>query len=313
MGGVLSLFFDIAELASALSTETGISVGAILAGEAAADIEASVMGLMTIEGLGAADALAAMGLTMENFSMMYALPGMLSEAVGIGTLFQTISGASSLVAVGIKYSREEVSIVNKNISDMALQLWRPQDYYDILFPGVNHFAHYLNVIEGWASSLVHTVSRAIWDSIMRDARHQIGYASRELVVRGTTSFQDVMAKVIETSRWVLTSGPSHIYSSLSEYYRQLPGLNPAQIRDVYRRLGEPVPSRYQLEVEAREESAEVIETYSAPGGAHQRVCPDWMLPLILGLYGDVTPTFATYIHQVEKEDDKGRPSKRRRL
>lgn len=36
------------------------------------------------------------------------------------------------------------------------------------------------------------------------------------------------------------------------------------------------------------DSGQQISLYSAPGGAHQRVCPDWLQPLILGLYGQDT-------------------------
>ncbi|CAX87746.1 VP3 structural protein [Bornean orang-utan polyomavirus] len=190
---------------------------------------------------------------------------------------------------------------------MALQVWRPWDYYDILFPGVNTFAHYLNILDDWASSLIHTVSRYVWDAILHESRHQIGHASRELVARGSGHFQDLMARLIENSRWVLTTGPSNVYSHLESYYRQLPGISPPQARDLYRRLQEKIPDRHQLAV-ATDESAEVIETYPAPGGAHQRVCPDWMLPLVLGLYGDITPTFGEYLR---KED--GPQKKRRRL
>lgn len=39
------------------------------------------------------------------------------------------------------------------------------------------------------------------------------------------------------------------------------------------------------------DSGNEIASYGAPGGAHQRVCPDWMLPLILGLSGDIRPTW----------------------
>ena len=213
MGGVISLFFDIIEISTELSAATGFAVDAVLAGEAAAAVEVEVMGLMTVEGLSASEALGTLGLTMENFSLMHALPGMLSEAVGIGTLFQTISGASGLVAAGIRYGyAREVSIVNRNISQMALQVWRPWDYYDILFPGVQTFAHYLNVLDHWASSLIHTVSRYVWDAILHEGRHQIGHASRELMIRGTNHFQDLMARLIENSRWVLTTGPSNILS-----------------------------------------------------------------------------------------------------
>ncbi|AKQ44352.1 virion protein 3 [Sus scrofa polyomavirus 1] len=45
--------------------------------------------------------------------------------------------------------------------------------------------------------------------------------------------------------------------------------------------------RWKLQREGTDDgdSGEVIAMYTPPGGSHQRVCPDWLLPLVLGLSG----------------------------
>ncbi|WAA14048.1 VP3 [Lyfec polyomavirus MAF4] len=44
-------------------------------------------------------------------------------------------------------------------------------------------------------------------------------------------------------------------------------------------------------VNAGQDSGQIITSFGAPGGAHQRACSDWMLPLVLGLSGDITPAW----------------------
>ncbi|ASH97636.1 VP3 [Giant panda polyomavirus] len=233
------------------------------------------------------------------------MPGFFQDIVGLGVLFQTVSGASSLVAAGIQLGRHEVSVVNRN---MALVPWIPQDLFDIYFPGVSSFSYVVNIVADWGESLFHSLARNIWDALMRESRAQITHATRELTLRGVQTFQDTMARVIERARWVVTNGPVHAYSAIEEYYRALPPINPAQARQLARRLEIKTPER--LTIESPEESGEVVQRYEPPGGAFQRATPDWMLPLILGLYGDITPTWSSYLEHIEAEEDG--PKKKRR-
>lgn len=316
MGGVLSILVDLVQLLPELSASTGFGIEAILAGEAAASVEAEVTGLMLLESLGPLDALASLGLSAESFSLLSAMPGFFQDVVGLGVLFQTISGASSLVAAGIQL-RHEVSVVNRN---MALVPWIPHDLFDIYFPGAMTFSRVINVIADWGVSLFEQLSRTFWDELSRQSRAQIESAAREVALRGAQTFADTLSRVIERARWTITNSPIvQAYGALEDYYRRLPQINPPQARQLFRRLGERPPDRYnleQLEREARaeirqEESGEVVERYEPPGGAFQRSTPDWMLPLILGLYGDITPTWSAYIEQIEAEED-GPKKKRRR-
>ncbi|ADV15631.1 VP2 protein [Human polyomavirus IPPyV] len=323
MGGVLTILLDIFELAEQLSLSTGFTVDAILSGEAIAAATTEAAWLIEIEavdvaGLGALEALTLTGLSAEEFSLLSALPTALNNAIGIGIFFQTVTGASAVVAAGVTtfgYSKE-VPLVS-----MALTPWFPQ--VDYLFPGLSSFSYYLNAALDWGESLFHAVGREIWRNIMRQATQQIGYTSRALAVRGTNEFQHMLAQIAENARWALTNGPIHIYSSVEEYYRGLPSVNPIQLRQQYRSRGELPPTReqfeYQEQVRLRREiggseprSGHYVQHYAAPGGANQRVSQDWMLPLILGLYGDITPTWEKELSKLEKEE-YGPPKKKARV
>ncbi|AFU25581.1 VP2 [Alphapolyomavirus quartipanos] len=317
MGGVLSIIVDIIELTAEVTAATGFSLEAIINGEALAAVEAQLSSLATVEGLSGVEALASLGITTEQYSFLTSVPGMLSNAVGLGVVFQTVSGASALVSAGIATSyAKEVSVVNRN---MALVPWRDPDYYDILFPGVQSFSYAINVVADWSGSLFHAIGRYIWDTVTSEARRQIGHASNQVIVRGTHAFQDSLARILENARWVVQAGPTNIYNFLDNYYRELPPVNPPQARQMYRRLGQKyrfareayqIPDRYNL-ANSETESGETVEFYKHPGGANQRVTPDWMLPLILGLYGDITPTWSTYVHEIEEEDESQKKKRRR--
>ncbi|AWD33743.1 VP3 [Mastomys natalensis polyomavirus 2] len=220
---------------------------------------------------------------------------------------------------------------------MALIPWRPADYYDILFPGVQSFTHALDVVHGWGHSLFQSVGQYIWDTLRRETQGAIEGAVRDLSVQTTHQFLDSVARMLENSRWVVTNLPreayGRVYGGLQNYYTQLPGINPAQRRQMERAIEyanrpsiEDANTRQVLESEVGRpealrgsqqqsdsstwfESGANIIKYFAPGGAHQRVTPDWMLPLILGLYGDISPTWQTYID----EEEYGPQKKRQRL
>ncbi|ARH52631.1 VP3 [Raccoon-associated polyomavirus 2] len=198
---------------------------------------------------------------------------------------------------------------------MALAPWIPHDLYDIYFPGVSTFSYVVNVITDWGISLFHTIARNVWDELVREGREQIEQVTRDVALRGVQTFADTMARLIERARWTITNSPiHHAYWYLEDYYKRLPQINPPQARQLFRRIGQRPPDRSnleELEKESREESGQIVEKYEPPGGAFQRVTPDWMLPLILGLYGDITPTWSTYIEQIEAEED-GPKKKRRR-
>ncbi|QFU78317.1 VP3 [Mastomys natalensis polyomavirus 3] len=213
---------------------------------------------------------------------------------------------------------------------MALVPWQDPNLYDILFPGVNTVAHGLNVVADWGHSLMGSIGRYVWDLVYSTTRPGIE-GPGGLSLRQTHNLLDGVSRMLENSRWVITNIQSvaeyvrgarqyvdqvgQAYRGLEDYYRNL-GLNPPQRRALFRKIhptlesSTAVPQRQGTAVPegvVQDQSGEVIEMYRPPGGAHQRVTPDWMLPLILGLYGDITPTWATYI----KED--GPQKKKRRV
>ncbi|AGA82600.1 minor structural protein VP3 [Betapolyomavirus ptedavyi] len=183
---------------------------------------------------------------------------------------------------------------------MALVPYMPDP--DIFFPGVSTFARYANYLDPfhWAPDLYHQVSRWIWESLMHEGRRQIGYAGQELVRYTSTTVQDTLARFFENARWAVSHFSTNIYTSLHDYYRELPKLKPEQARQLSRLLKEKIPDKVNLEgIDQHHTSAEFIDKVGAPGGANQRHTPDWMLPLILGLYGDLTPTWKKVVEEEE--------------
>ncbi|AFQ32796.1 VP3 structural protein [bat polyomavirus 2a] len=192
---------------------------------------------------------------------------------------------------------------------MALVPYMPD--YDIFFPGVQTFARWANYLDplNWAPDLYHQIARWFWQGFLQESRRQIGHASFEIARRTSEGIQDSLARFFENARWAVSHISTNLYDSLDSYYRQLPKLNPGQARDLARRLKEKVPSRINLhDMDKHPPSADFIEKYPAPGGAAQRHTPDWMLPLILGLYGDITPTWEAVL---EEEEEYHGPSKKK--
>lgn len=346
MGAAISVIIDLIATATELSTATGFTVEAVLSGEALAAIEAQVSTIATMEGLAAESALASMGITPEMYAMLSTVPptveGVVFGAAGTAHILQTVAGSASLTLGVISGFRDQqVSIVNRN---MALIPWRPEEYWDVLFPGVNTIARGLDVAHGWAHSLFQSVSREIWRTLFEETRAALDYAVRDVTVRQTHRLMDGVARMLENTRWVVTNAieqggqivsnavqntgqlvltaPGEAYRGLRNYYAELPGVNPAQRQQMLRTI-ERQNAQQALRTEVGRdvqsvtpspkssgftESGNVIQRYMPPGGAMQRTCPDWMLPLILGLYGDINPTWHSVI-----EEEYGPQKKRRRL
>ncbi|AGA82595.1 minor structural protein VP3 [Betapolyomavirus mafricanus] len=190
---------------------------------------------------------------------------------------------------------------------MALQQWFPP--IDIDFPGLVPFARFINYINpmNWAPDLFAQLGRYFWDNT-----RQIGYATTDLAQRTGTTLEEMLARFFENARWAVSNLPANAYASLRDYYTELPSLNPPQIRAVQRRLGEAMTDRFHLqETTSRPESGHYVDRYQAPGGAKQRSAADWMLPLLLGLYGDITPAWGADIQLVEEEEDEDGPQKKK--
>lgn len=322
MGAALSIIIEMVGAIGELTAITGFSAEALLSGEALAAIEAEANSLISMGYVNAETALFSMGVTEDMYAYMSALPSLsasvldqfVNESIGTAMIFQTVSGSSAL-SLGVlrALKQQQVSIVNRN---MAVVPYRDPDYYDILFPGIREFAHAINFFNGWSENLARIVGRYIWRMVIDESRHQLEHAVRDLAYRQQHTFRDALARMLENTRWVVYNAASRAgqvvsdaYQSLNDYYSRL-GLNPAQRRSLFRRLELDYRnlSPEHNHGHVQDASGEVIEFYQAPGGAYQRVTPDWLLPLILGLYGDITPTWATVL-----EEEDGPKKKKRRI
>ncbi|API65512.1 VP3 [Betapolyomavirus lepweddellii] len=201
---------------------------------------------------------------------------------------------------------------------MALQVWVPD--VDYLFPGVSVFARYAQYLDPayWGPDLLNHVSRLFWQSLVSEGRRQIGHASRELATQVGGTVQESLARFFENTRWAISHVTGDWYGALQRYYGELPPLNPPQISQLRRRIERDTGidvADVAEEDKRHYPSANFIQKYSAPGGAGQRHAPDWLLPLLLGLYGDLTPTWRKEVEELEEietEDEEDVPKKKQR-
>uniref|UniRef100_A0AAU7E2C4 Minor capsid protein n=1 Tax=Rousettus bat polyomavirus TaxID=3141932 RepID=A0AAU7E2C4_9POLY len=313
MGAVLAVLAEVFDLAAV----TGLSVDSILTGEAfttAEVLQSHIANLVTYGGLTEAEALYAAEVTPEvyaalssltpNFPQAFAaLAG--TEATAFTALVAGAATAAALAPYNFDYS---TPIANLDPSLMALQVWQP-NWDDVYFPGVVPFVRFVNYIDpqNWATYLYQAVGRIFWESAQRAGTRLIEQEGRQIAsavaTRTVTTISDVLARYFENARWAVSHLSTNAYTSLQQYYAELPALRPHQVRAVNRRLGREIPNRFNLE--DNQGSAQYVDKQvEAPGGANQRTTPDWMLPLILGLYGDINPSWASTLEDLEKEEDQ---------
>ncbi|AFU25601.1 VP2 [Betapolyomavirus cercopitheci] len=314
MGAALALLGDLVATVSEAAAATGFSVAEIAAGEAAAALEVQIASLATVEGITSTEAIAAIGLTPQTYAVITGAPGAIA---GFAALVQTVSGVSSLAQVGYRFFSDwdhKISTVGLyQQPGMALELFNPEEYYDILFPGVNTFVNNIQYLDPrhWGPTLFAAISQAFWQ-VVRDDLPRL--TSQEIQRRTERFFRDSLAKFLEETTWTIVNAPINLYNSIQDYYSTLSPIRPSMVRQVAEREGtqisfghqytqsiddadsiEEVTQRLDLrKKEANVHSGEFIEKTLAPGGANQRVAPQWMLPLLLGLYGTVTPALEAY-------------------
>ncbi|BAX01891.1 VP3 protein [Rousettus aegyptiacus polyomavirus 1] len=198
-----------------------------------------------------------------------------------------------------------------------MQVWQPDlNWEDVYFPGVLPFARFVNYIDpaNWASNLYHAIGRYFWETAQRAGtrliEQEVRHVSTDLAQRTVTSIAETLARYFENARWAVSEVTSGTYGALQQYYSELPPLRPPQIRALHKRLGEDAPSRYSFDSNGNG-SAQYVDKVDAPGGARQRHTPDWMLPLILGLYGDIYPSWEATLEELEAEEDGPKKKKPR--
>nr|UQK62684.1 VP2 [Alphapolyomavirus quintihominis] len=224
MGGIITLLANIGEIATELSATTGVTLEAILTGEALAALEAEISSLMTIEGISGIEALAQLGFTAEQFSNFSLVASLVNQGLTYGFILQTVSGIGSLITVGVRLSREQVSLVKRDVS------WVGSN--EVLRHALMAFS--LDPLQ-WENSLLHSVGQDIFNSLSPTSRLQI---------------QSNLVNLILNSRWVFQTTASQNQGLLS---------------------------------------GEAILIPEHIGGTLQQQTPDWLLPLVLGLSGYISP------------------------
>ncbi|BBG61971.1 minor capsid protein VP2 [Miniopterus schreibersi polyomavirus 4] len=187
MGGILTAMVDLFALSVDLSVATGISVESILTGEALAALEAEVSSVMTIQGISGLEALAQLGWTAEQFSQMSYLAATYASAVGYGVMFQTVTGLSALVSVGIRLGMD---VSNSNRAAVLAELER--SFGEVVNTLHLNLSHQINPAE-WCASLHENFPDSLrhLDVVLR---HRLG-------------------EILERGRWVnqhtFTTDPAH--------------------------------------------------------------------------------------------------------
>ncbi|AFK09339.1 VP3 [Betapolyomavirus equi] len=203
---------------------------------------------------------------------------------------------------------------------MALVPYYPDP--DILLPGVRQFARALQYFDpaGWAETLFSMFRHMLYNYISREGPRQIGWATTQVateMARRSATVGDALARFFENARWAVTAVPRNIYTALEDYYRELPSVRPTQARQLAERLGAKIPEQINIYKEREEEvSGEFVRDFPPPGGAQQRTAPDWLLPFLLGLYGDIPPAWEsrlrTQVRKAEEEEEDGPQKKKPR-
>ncbi|AKT44370.1 VP3 [Erythrura gouldiae polyomavirus 1] len=194
---------------------------------------------------------------------------------------------------------------------MAVAVWRPE--VDFLFPGASELVdalYYINPLE-WGPTIFQNIGRYIWDYVIQTGRRQLGEATRAIVQTTSSNLYDLAARAAERATWYITEGPIRSYRFLEDYYMELPILRPDARRGRALAIGsdaeeEELPEglRKLHPKQTHEPTGATVAPSVAPGGANQRHCPDWMLPLILGLYGVVYPGWKAEVELLEKEESQ---------
>lgn len=317
MGTVLSVIIEALSVAGA----TGATLETVLSGEIFSLAEllgAEVTNLVLLDGYTFSEALAIAGISAEAWNSYEFLalnfPSILAGVAGTETTAGLVIGSAVTAALWPSSFDQSVPIAN-----MALQIWVP-NWDDIFFPGVVPLTRFLNQIDPltWASDLFHAIGRAFWQTAQREGQRLLEYEATRVAHSVTTGLTSSLAGYFENARWAVSQFHDYskqAYASVSNYYSQLPSLKPPQIRALTKRLEEnqqgQIPNHYE-NYGSPTSSGEYVEKYGAPGGANQRHAPDWMLPLLLGLYGDIYPSWDKTLTELEEEEDGPKKKKPRK-
>lgn len=186
---------------------------------------------------------------------------------------------------------------------MALVPYR--EAVDYLFPGFQWLVRNIQYFDPavWTSHLFESFIQAL----NRAAVNQLAYETQALgnrVAAGAADhIRDIAARALENSQWILREtgssvvsvsanvgqGIAEVYRGLGNYYSAL-GPRQAIARPETPALtqGQGSPTGATSESFSINlnlpSSGEFISKLFAPGGAGQRNCANWLLPLILGLY-----------------------------
>lgn len=327
MGAIVSIFVAIGEAVAA----TGLAAETIISGEAAAILGAQISSLVA-EGFTTAEALSTLGLTPELFAFTTSLASAAESGgalwTGLASGLYSLGGAGvSGIAGGLQGGIATAAAglvrfpnISKHRHEMALQIWQPLDWLypeaEWLYNAYHYFDPY-----SWLPSLMDQLGSYFWEYVERTGHRQLTSQATAVAVRATNRAWYTLMEQINNAGWFIRNG----YYALEHYYRVLPPrFGPPRLRQYLEANRDNVfidppdmgsdtsENRFEGDFLKRlkkifnreQESGERVYRSRPPGGAEQMVTPDWLLPLILGLLGDLTPTFAADIRRYGSENRK---------
>ena len=308
MGGLFSALAGIGEIISA----TGFTAEAIVSGEAAAAISAQLEEVIAIGGaVSAAEALETLGLDAGLYGLTLSVPEAFAQvSAGYTSLHALLAGTATL-GPSLYFTPSPFST-----NPMALQVWRPDPW---IYPEARWLMDFVDYIDplNWGQSLFQSVSAHFWNFLSQYGYRTIGNRLAEessaLAVRTGNRAWQMLADTVQQISWTVRN----TYATLGEYYSYLPvtagrhRLEPYQLlpdEEVYNIVDEEWSER--VDPWRRPQSGVKVNKTGTPGGTNQICTPDWLLPLILGLYGDLTPSWKAEIKELEDGEKK---SKRRKM
>lgn len=331
MGAIISIFAAIGEVIAA----TGFAAETVISGEAAAILGSQISSLVA-EGLTTTEALSTLGLSPELFAFTTSLAGAAESGgalwTGLATGLYGLGGAGvSGIAGGVQGGIATAAAglvrfpnISKHRHEMALQIWQPLDWLypeaEWLYNAYHYFDPY-----SWLPSLMDQLGSRFWQYIESTGHRQLTSQASAVAVRASNRAFYTLMEQISNAAWYVRN----TYDALQHYYSVLPPrYGPPRLRSYLeanrdnlfidppdmgpdvtdtsegRQFEGDILRRLKKLFSREQESGERVYKARPPGGAEQMVTPDWLLPLILGLLGDLTPTFAADIRRYGSENRK---------
>lgn len=216
----------------------------------------------------AAELSAETAISVESILTGEALAALEAEIASVMTI-QGISGIEALTQLGFTAEQFSNFSLVSSLVNQALS-----------------YAFYFQTVSGAAALVEAGIRLGIGDRSVVESHSDVGLSPSGHIIR-----QFAKGFKIDPLKWsqsLIHNIGRTVFESVNAHDRKTQSMaqNYARLIEMGRWYVETDES-----ITAGNDSGISVAVYTAPGGAEQRVTPDWLLPLILGLSGDTTPTW----------------------